>query len=280
MKSSLVVGDTLTELKKLPSDLFHVGVTSPPYNKQEKNKGWLVKNVVYNKFSDKKNEATYQDEQVEVLNELYRVTKKGGSFFYNHKIRWDRGNMFHPMSWISKTDWVIRQEVVWDRRIAGNIRGWRFWQVDERIYWLTKPGNGNKIGRELESRFAKLTSIWSFVPENKNSHPAPFPVVLPLRAIAATVNSQNGFVVDPYCGSGTTCVAASILNHRYFGIDISDEYIKMTKDRLKNIDRDKKRAEAEMSQWKINKTFEQRKKENKNTGSFSSAQIPIDLEES
>lgn len=69
-----------------------------------------------------------------MLNELYRITKPGGSFFYNHKIRWEKGLLLHPMDWLRKTNWIIRQEIIWDRMIAANIRGWRFWQVDERIY--------------------------------------------------------------------------------------------------------------------------------------------------
>lgn len=77
--------------------------------------------VIYDSFADKLPEAGYQ-QQVDVLNEIHRITKPGGSFFYNHKIRWERGEMMHPMDWLRKTDWTIRQEIVWDRTIAGNIR--------------------------------------------------------------------------------------------------------------------------------------------------------------
>jgi site-specific DNA-methyltransferase (adenine-specific) len=41
--------------------------------------------VVYNAVNDKKSEPDYQQEQILVLNELYRIIKPGGSFFYNHK---------------------------------------------------------------------------------------------------------------------------------------------------------------------------------------------------
>lgn len=58
-----------------------MGVTSPPYNKRENKKGWLVKNVKYHNSSDKKPENKYQQEQIDVLNELFRITKPGGSFF-------------------------------------------------------------------------------------------------------------------------------------------------------------------------------------------------------
>ena len=96
--NSLICGNTLDELRKIKDNSIGVGVTSPPYNKQgKKNKGWLVGSVVYNDYVDCVNEADYQKNQIEVLNELYRITKEGGSFFYNHKVRWDKGKMLHPM---------------------------------------------------------------------------------------------------------------------------------------------------------------------------------------
>jgi len=53
--------------------------------------------------------------------------------------------MLHPILWLNATNWTIRQEIIWNRQIAANIRGWRFWQIEERIYWLYKPINNNKI---------------------------------------------------------------------------------------------------------------------------------------
>jgi modification methylase len=119
--NKVVCGDALEILKKLPDNSIDLGITSPPYNKKEKHKGWLVDKVVYKGASDNLSEEEYQRMQTEVLNELYRVIKPGGSFFYNHKIRWERGFMIHPMDWLRKTKWVIRQEIIWDRMIAGNI---------------------------------------------------------------------------------------------------------------------------------------------------------------
>lgn len=232
--NDILLGDTVEVLKQLPSDSIDLGVTSPPYNKGEKNKGWLVKNVKYNSVNDCIKEEYYQQNQIEVLNELFRIIKPGGSFFYNHKTRWDKGVMFHPIMWLQKTSWTIRQEIIWDRMIAANIRGWRFWQVDERIYWLYKPINNNKIGKELLSKHSLLTSIWRFPPERNNPHPAPFPLELPIRVIYSLLNEEKGIVIDPYCGSGTTLVAAKLLGKDYVGIDISEDYIAFAKNRLNN----------------------------------------------
>ena len=63
----LICADTLDSLKKIPTDSIDLGITSPPYNKQENKKGWLVR-CFYEKASDKKEEKTYQEEQIQVLN--------------------------------------------------------------------------------------------------------------------------------------------------------------------------------------------------------------------
>lgn len=267
--NKIILGDTLEILKKMDSDSVDLGVTSPPYNKQENKKGWLVNNVKYNKVSDKKDEIEYQDEQITVLNELYRVIKPGGSFFYNHKIRWEQGVLIHPMNWLSKTKWIIRQEIIWDRMIAANIRGWRFWQTDEKIFWLYKPIKNKKIGEELLSKHALLTSIWRFSPERNNPHPAPFPVLLPLRCIYSLLDDkQDAVIIDPYMGSGSTAIAAKLLKHNFIGIDISKEYINMTNKRLNNLDIYLDLLNEEKQKHFVRKTFKERKELGGFTGKF------------
>lgn len=268
--NKIIQENTLDVLKNIPDNCIDIGVTSPPYNKGENKKGWLVKNVKYHNISDKMPEEEYQQNQIEVLNELYRIIKPDGSFFYNHKIRWEKGEMLHPMEWLRKSRWSIRQEIIWDRMIAANIRGWRFWQVDERIYWLYKPINNNLIGKELEPKHALLTSIWRFPPERENPHPAPFPLELPLRCIYSILNEQkSAIVIDPYSGSGTTLLAAKLLGYNYIGIEISDEYIKLAQDRLKNFSNQKDAFQKEMDKHIVNKTFKDRKKKGEYTGKFN-----------
>lgn len=273
--NKIIQGDALEVLKKIDDDFVDLGITSPPYNKGEKHKGWLVKNVKYNIANDNIPEADYQEQQVQVLNEIHRVIKPGGSFFYNHKTRWVQGKMLHPVEWLQKTKWTIRQEIIWDRMIAANIRGWRFWQIDERIYWLYKPIDENKIGEELKSKHALLTSIWRFPPERKNGHPAPFPLVLPTRIIHSLLDDKKGIVLDPYVGSGTTCLAAKLLGFDYIGIDISKEYTKDAENRLKNYLDYKDKIDEELSKHVVEKTFADRKNSNAHTGKFRSGKTNI-----
>jgi DNA modification methylase len=81
--------------------------------------------------------------------------------------------------------------------------------------------------------FLRFTSnCWYIQPEHDRSHPAPFPVELPYRVIKL-YTWPGDIVLDPFCGSGTTCLAGKILNRHYIGIEINLEYCKMAERRLK-----------------------------------------------
>lgn len=235
MLSKLICGDCLSVISSMEDESIDCTVTSPPYNKQEnKNSGGITKAVIYDSVSDSLPENVYQDFQINLLNQIFRITKKGGHCFYNHKVRYNNGKAIFPSEWLSKTFWNIRQEIVWDRIIASNIRGWRFWNIDERIYWLYKPIDDKDKGIELDSQWAKMTSIWRFKPECKiKEHPAPFPKELPSRIIQSLYkNGEGRFILDPYVGSGTTALVAKELGHNYIGIDISEEYLKIAQNRI------------------------------------------------
>ena len=65
----------------------------------------------------------------------------------------------------------------------------------------------------------------------KTDHPCQFPVAIPQILIRALSNPGN-LVFDPFLGSGSTAIAATIENRRYLGAEIRDDYIKITHDRL------------------------------------------------
>jgi len=258
--NELLIGETLKTLQLIDSDYFDLAITSPPYNKRN-NQGQIIKKVKYDSYDDNLPEDVYQSRQIEVINEVYRTLKPGGSFFYNHKCRWDEGNMIHPILWLSKTNFMIKQEIVWNRKITGNLRGWRFWQTDERIYWLYKP-NHSKIGKELLPKHANATAIWDIMPENKNPHPAPFPLELPTRIIYSIFdNDKDKIVLDPYCGSGTVALSATLFGCNYVGIDISENYIKMAKERLNNVEDYRQKYQNEIDNHFIKGiTYQERKR--------------------
>lgn len=238
--NELYLGETLDVLKSYPSESIDLIITSPPYNTK----------IKYSK-SQQIPEEQYQQNQIEVLNQLFRVCKSSGSLFYNHKIRRRKGKLLFPIEWIRKSKWFIWQEIIWFRKIGKQINPFEFWPVDERIYWLKKKIE-NPYWR-METKHAKLSSVWEIRPETNSPHPAAFPISLPTRIIISMVNKKY-LILDPYCGSGTTLVAAKILGHDFLGIDNSPEYLLLAKQRLINYRReiDQVKQELEKHQVKIN----------------------------
>ena len=227
--------DCLEGMKLIPDGSIDCIVTSPPYNKGEKYGGDILKAVVYDKYMDKMEESEYQANQIAILNEMSRILKKGGSIFYNHKNRYIEGLFISPLEWILKSNLCLRQEIVWDRTIANNIRGWRFWNVDERIYWLQRK---DAEFLELDTVYAQRGSVWKIRPESNKGeigHPCPFPITIPDLCISSTCKAGDT-ILDPYMGSGTVAVSAVKQGCHYIGFDVSEVYCKIAKER---VDREK-----------------------------------------
>ena len=77
-------------------------------------------------------------------------------------------------------------------------------------------------------------SIWNINPARakKIGHPAPFPIELPQKFINL-YTYKNDLILDPFLGSGTTAVAAKLLERNFVGYEIEKEYIEIAKNRIK-----------------------------------------------
>jgi site-specific DNA-methyltransferase (adenine-specific) len=71
------------------------------------------------------------------------------------------------------------------------------------------------------------------LPGTKMDHPTQKPLSLIQSLIDKSV-PPGGLVVDPFCGSGTTLVAAASLGRRYWGCEIDEQYYKVALSRLKS----------------------------------------------
>lgn len=74
-----------------------------------------------------------------------------------------------------------------------------------------------------------ISDVWSHCPAERNGHPCPKPESLLRQLIAATPFQK---FLDPFCGSGTTLVAAKNLNRRAIGIEIEEKYCEIAAKRL------------------------------------------------
>jgi len=95
---------------------------------------------------------------------------------------------------------------------------------DKGYYFLKYHPNGSKP-----------SDVWDILPEDtqkRKSHFGPYPEDLCRIPILATC-PQEGIVLDPFCGTGTTMLVASNLGRKSVGVDISNEYIKLAEERCR-----------------------------------------------
>jgi site-specific DNA-methyltransferase (adenine-specific) len=93
---------------------------------------------------------------------------------------------------------------------------------DKGFYFLRYHPNGSKP-----------CDVWDIIPEDtqkREYHFAPYPVDLCRIPILATC-PEDGIVLDPFCGTGTTLLAAEKLGRKSVGIDISRQYLESVEER-------------------------------------------------
>ena len=211
-------------------------VTSPPYNQLgermpskpsglHSDNAWMAK-VTERGYGDDMDEGEYLAWQQEEARLVYRLTKHGGSFFYNHKIRYRDRVPLHPLDIVRSFDsWILRQEIVWDRRRSVVLNARMFAPSDERIYWLYS-------GDFRWNQEALAMSVWPIVPEmDQPGHPCPYPVQIAQRCILATTDPGDT-ILDPFMGSGTTLFAAKGLGRKAIGVEREERYCEVAAERL------------------------------------------------
>jgi site-specific DNA-methyltransferase (adenine-specific) len=227
--------DCLEWMKTQPDNSIDTIITSPPYNLRgfrndpKVPSGFWSKSIInYGDHDDNMLERDYQQWQIEVINECLRIMKPNGSFFYQHKVRkWNKRSS-HPIEWIMQSHAKLYQEIIWNRKSTIAKDPNYLMMTNESIYWLVK-GEPRVYRKQLPEQFR--TTIWTISPEMNNSHPAPYPSLLPELCILLT--TQPGDVVyDPFSGSGTTVAAAQKTERIGIGTELNQGFFQASEDRL------------------------------------------------
>jgi modification methylase len=214
----------LKTMAKMPDEFVDLTVTSPPYNLGLKHHTGNNIFKAYDEYIDDMPEDEYQAQQIKVLNEIYRVTKKGGSIMYNHKNRIKNGKQITPYEWVLKTEWTLKQELVWFNG-SQNFDKCRFYPMTERIFWLSKGVNTNFTNTINQHDLIKDTGEGT-----DKEHKRSFPVKLAQRFIMCFPDAN--LIFDPYMGSGTTAIASIKEKRNWIGSELSKEYVDLANKRL------------------------------------------------
>jgi len=233
-KSSEVMDD-------LPNNSIHLMITSPPYN-------------VTKEYDDNLNLKEYIDLLNRVWKETYRVLVPGGRACIN-VANLGRKPYIPLHSYIidgmHEIGYLMRGEIIWNKASsAGPSTAWGSWlsatnpvlrDIHEYILVFSKESfSRERMGKEptiKKEEFLEWTkSVWNFpaVSAKKIGHPAPFPEELPHRLIQL-YTFKDDVILDPFAGSGTTCLSAVKDKRNYVGYDISPEYVKLAEKRILSI---------------------------------------------
>ena len=217
-------GDCLEIMKTIPDKSVDCIITSPPYNIGKMHSNHLQFGTY--EGNDMK-ESDYQEWQIKFLNECFRVLKTNGSMFYNHKVRIKNGFAIHPLQWILKSNFMLKQEITWDMGKSANCDKIRFFPFSERIYWLVKDSK-TKI-----NNINNLSDVIRCVPTNKRKdtgHIAVMPENISDIILDSVLDCK--IVLDPFLGSGTTGVSAIKHNMEFIGIELDQKYFEIAKERI------------------------------------------------
>jgi adenine-specific DNA-methyltransferase len=242
-------GDALRLATNLPANSIDLIFSSPPY-------------CMGKEYENSSSIEDFSTNHRSLLPELARVLKPGGSICWQVGYHTERG-VLTPLDFLAHEIFQkigglkLRNRVIWSFA-HGLHASKRFSGRHEVILWYTKgdtsgfdldsvrvpqkyPGkrsyHGPNKGKFSGNPLGKNPGdVWD-IPNVKGSHlektihPCQFPVALPLIFVKA-VCPDNGLVLDPFMGVGSTGVAAAIEGRRFIGGELIDDYVEVARQRI------------------------------------------------
>ncbi len=242
--------DCVKGMRQLDDNVIDLTVTSPPYDSIRDYKGY--------KFNYKS-----------IAKQLYRVTKKGGIVVWVVGDKINKGNKsltsFMQALYFQKAGFNVHDVMIYQKKNTPFMRSNAYTNAYEFMFVFAKgtprvfnpiktktarsgfeglpynkkaDGINKKAIGELKKE-KTLTNIWAYAVGLGGStsdkiafkHPAIFPEKLAADHIMSWTN-EGDVVLDPMCGSGTTCKMAKLTGRKYLGFEISNEYCEVTNQRL------------------------------------------------
>ena len=215
------------------------------------------------------NQRAYYAQMIPRLLEIERILKHSGAFYYHcdwrtsAHIRLILNQIFGQNRFRNEIAWMYQISMpfdtiknIWKNNYdvilfyAGKDHDFKpqhhpltYQQIKEMYPYVDSKGrkyrykNGLYNERQYadENKGTRIGTAWDDIsiatPKERVGYPTQKPLLLLKRIITAS-SSEGDIVLDPYCGSGTTCLAAKQLNRRYIGIDANAEAVHIAKRRI------------------------------------------------
>ena len=272
--NSIFCADSVKKLKEIPSESVNLVYFDPPFFSQKKHSLTSRDDGKLYEFDDIfSTKEEYLSLINNVLVESKRILKNDGSIFLHcdryasHYLREELDKVFTENNFQSEIIWTYKR---WSNSKKGllnahqNIyfysksKDFKFNQIYTNYSPSTnidqilqerarnskgkseyrKDSNGNVV-QVKNKKGVPLSDVWEIPYLNPKAkercgYPTQKPVKL-LQRIIELSTDENDIVLDPFCGSGTTCVAAKSLNRKFMGIDKNPEAITLSKKRLEEM---------------------------------------------
>jgi len=231
--------DCLEFMRKIKSPLIDLTVTSPPYN-------------IGKEYEKVTNIEEYIHWSQIWMEEVYKITKKNGSFWLNlgyFKVPAKGYAVPIPYLLWNKNRFYFLQEIVWHYG-AGNAARRVFSPRNEKFLWFVKNGHDYTFNlddiRDKEVKYPKQkkngklkvnpngknpTNVWSIAKvtsgranHERTPHPAQSPLAVIDRIIKAC-STRDDIVFDPFLGSGTIALSAIMNDRCAIGCEIKPNYL-------------------------------------------------------
>jgi len=219
---TIINSDCLEGLKNMEGELFDLVLCDPPYfdyktGHRADKKDKLSQSLVQQSRAD----------QLETVQECIKHLKPGSAFFFftNWQEAWWFQQKFHTF---------LRNEIIWDKGnwAAGDLAG-SLANKYEVVFLGTKGDGWTYNG-------ARIHDIWEIPRVGTNRiHSTEKPVDLYKRCIEIATK-PGAYVLDPYCGSGSSAEAAYLLGRNFLGYEIDKIYFDRIQERLAKVTKEVK----------------------------------------
>jgi modification methylase len=245
--NQIVTGDCIAELGKLPAASIDLVFADPPYNLQlqrdlKRPDNSRVDGVddAWDKFSSF---AAYDEFTRAWLLACRRVMKPSATLWVIGSYH----NIFRVGAILQDLGFWILNDVIWRKaNPMPNFRGRRFTNAHETLIWASRESESSDYTFNYEALKAgnedvQMRSDWTFAlctgeerlkqKNGKKLHPTQKPEALLARVILAS-SRPDDVVLDPFCGTGTSCAVAKRLGRRFLGIEREAEYANAARARV------------------------------------------------
>lgn len=232
--NQIYLGDCLDVMKEIPDGCIDLIATDPPYRLTQRGSNGTMSGYWATDAAKKGTVFEHNDIEIEqYLPEFYRILKEDAHYY----IMCNNLNMPHFFDVIGKSKFHFVKLLVWDKqtKICG-----KYYMGQIEFIFLIRKGKDKPINNCGTSDLLSFPNVKDKNADGSNIHDSQKPIGL-MQTLIQNSSNVGDIVLEPFAGSGTTCIAALRENRKYIGIELDRHYYNIAK----------KRIETELSQLRL-----------------------------